>query len=180
MAYSDYGGYAYRNGERIVERSDAFIAPDGSVSGTPGQWPGWTQGLGVSPRHVILGDAAPFVGLYKQQSVSVYMNGAWVPLCNLVASELPSKAQSVYGEHVHINADYFIDRREPLIATINDCRLSVWWTEEDNYYQYARLEREGVTWAGFSGYGVGAGLENANYGYSTPERERVLFELIKG
>ena len=29
MAYSDYGGYAYRNGERVRERSDYTITPDG-------------------------------------------------------------------------------------------------------------------------------------------------------
>jgi hypothetical protein len=36
MAYSDYGGYAYRNGKRVTERSDATITPDGDAYGTPG------------------------------------------------------------------------------------------------------------------------------------------------
>jgi hypothetical protein len=41
MAYSDYGGYAYRNGKRVEDRSDATISPDGDVFGSPGIWPGF-------------------------------------------------------------------------------------------------------------------------------------------
>ena len=35
MAYSDYGGYAYRNGKRVEARSDATISPEGDVFGSP-------------------------------------------------------------------------------------------------------------------------------------------------
>ncbi|VTR95113.1 unnamed protein product [Gemmata massiliana] len=41
MASSDYGGYAYRNGRRVEEWSDAVLSPDG-IQSTPGGWPGWT------------------------------------------------------------------------------------------------------------------------------------------
>lgn len=34
-------------------------------------------------------------------------------------------------------------------------------------------------WHGWSGYGVGAGLEDAGYGYSTDEREERLWELFE-
>ncbi len=36
MAYSDYGGFGYRNGEKVIERSDAVLTPEGMKS-TPGQ-----------------------------------------------------------------------------------------------------------------------------------------------
>lgn len=36
---------------------------------------------------------------------------------------------------------------------------------------------DGVVWTGFSGYGVGAGLEDAGYGYSTEEREDKLLKF---
>ena len=52
MAYSDYGGYAYRNGERVDDRSDATITPDGDTYGTPGSYPGFAllaAGVPASP-----------------------------------------------------------------------------------------------------------------------------------
>jgi hypothetical protein len=33
MAYSDYGGYAYRNGKRVENRSDCTITPEGDTFG---------------------------------------------------------------------------------------------------------------------------------------------------
>ena len=56
--------------------------------------------------------------------------------------------------------------------------LYVNWIHEDNYYQYARLEMQsGDIWHGWAGYGVGAGLENCGYGYSTEEREETLLGI---
>ena len=42
MAYSDYGGYGYKNGERVEDRSDAVISPE--VTSIPGMYPGWGYG----------------------------------------------------------------------------------------------------------------------------------------
>ena len=33
--------YAFKNGARVKERSDAVFSPEG-IKSTPGQWPGWT------------------------------------------------------------------------------------------------------------------------------------------
>ena len=41
MAYSDYGGYVYRNGERVEERSDWTFTPDGGFESS-GSYPGFT------------------------------------------------------------------------------------------------------------------------------------------
>ena len=50
--------------------------------------------------------------------------------------------------------------------------------DEDNYYVYARLTQpDGNVWHGWSGYGVGAGLEDAGYGFSTADRESKLRDL---
>jgi len=59
------------------------------------------------------------------------------------------------------------------------CRMEVFFTDEDNYYQYARLTQpDGMVWLGWSGYGVGTG-DDAYYGdYSAAERDRRLMELF--
>lgn len=72
MAYSDYGGYAYRNGKRVEARSDATISPEGDVFGSPGMWPGFAAyaagGMdGYEKRrdwpsgHAVLGDGPIYV-----------------------------------------------------------------------------------------------------------------------
>jgi hypothetical protein len=73
MAYSDYGGYAYKNRQRVVERSDAVLSPEG-IKRTPGMWPGWTleEGRSGVSFHVLLGDGPIFVGLFKQSSLSIH------------------------------------------------------------------------------------------------------------
>ncbi len=81
MAYSDYGGYAFRNGERVEDRSDFVLTPDGGF-GTPGSYPGFAMiAAGINPKplldnpmsHACLGDGPLFVGLYKQFGVNPYL-----------------------------------------------------------------------------------------------------------
>jgi hypothetical protein len=72
----------------------------------------------------------------------------------------------------------FVNDTQPTVFAIDGHELAVHWREEDNYYVYARLQQpDGVVWHGFSGYGVGAGLEECGYGYSTPARAQVLRRL---
>ena len=48
----------------------------------------------------------------------------------------------------------------------------------DNWFQYVKLTLpDGTVWTGFSGYGVGAGLEDCGYGYSTEKIEGRLKQL---
>ena len=91
MAYSDYGGYAYKNGKRVIERSDAIIAPD--VETVPGMYPGWAliiQGYdkdeAMSLRqnnpngHVVIGDDPVYIGMYKQSSIRLWYKDNELPL----------------------------------------------------------------------------------------------------
>ena len=56
--------------------------------------------------------------------------------------------------------------------------LELRYVYDDNYYTYARLEMpNGDIWNGWSGYGVGAGLEDAGYGYSTERCEQRLYSI---
>lgn len=177
MAYSDYGGYAYRNGERVEERSDAVLTSDGLKS-TPGVWPGWVlpEGRGGNSFHVILGDGPIHVGLYKQSTVSIFNDGEEVSLVGLVKAQHPPEAIKVYAHDKsrteYVDEETFMDDERDLVVSVAGHTLEVFWTQDDNYYVYARLTQpNGVKWMGWSGYGVGAGLEDAGYGYNTSDRE---------
>lgn len=180
MAYSDYGGYAYRNGLRVVERSDAVLSPEG-VKATPGQWPGWTipEGRNGGSYHALLGDGPIFVGLYKQSTVTVFRLGEELDVADLLQD--PEEGSISSYEHDskkvrYINTDHYIAKGEPYMLLVDGWRIEVQPTIEDNHYVYARVTQpDGVVWHGFSGYGVGSGLEDAEYGFSTAEREITLF-----
>lgn len=169
MAYSDYGGYAFRNGERIVGRSDACLTTRG-VQSTPGMWPGFVipEGRNGGSFHALLGDGPIHVGLYKQSSLSICRLGEKV---NIV-DQLP--ADAIYtcdnGEKF-ISADYYKCGDIPCELNVDGWKITARFLEDDNHYLFVRVEQpDGVLWHGWSGYGVGAGLEDCGYGYSTEEQ----------
>lgn len=152
MAYSDYGGYAYRNGEHILTRSDAVISKDG-IQSTPGQWPGWSipKGRDGMSFHVVLGDSDVLLGLYKQTTVIPFING-----------EPADAGEDRWHTSPTDDADFKFS------IEIGGHKVEVARTITDNYYQFVKMtQADGTVWTGFSGYGVGAGLEDCGYGYST-------------
>lgn len=181
MAYSDYGGYAYKNGQRVEERSDAVLSPEG-IKSTPGQWPGWTieEARGGGSYHVLLGDGPIFVGLHKQSSLSVFRLGEKLEVCDFMESQPEgSVLESEWEEkpYRYINTDYFKENDVPCVLNVDGVRIEARWVERDNHYQYIRMEQpDGSVWCGFTGYGVGAGLEDAGYGYSTSDQIKALNE----
>lgn len=193
MAYSDYGGYAYRNGERVESRSDATISPEGDVFGSPGLWPGFAAILAGGQEeyekrknwptgHVVLGDGPIYVILYKQSCVRVYRGLEELDKVSLLKG-MPPKAvyEWEYGGESgrSINEDYFKETETCCVLDVDGWKLEVFFREEDNHYQYARLTQpDGNVWHGWSGYGVGAGLEDSGYGYSTSDREENLWMLF--
>lgn len=188
MAYSDYGGYAYRNGTRVEDRSDCTITPEGDTFGTPGMWPGFASILLNKPEmrdwpsgHAVLGDGPIYVVLYKQTATCIYRAFELLDLvdCLDAGQEACLRGSVQDGKDTrYIDVDYW-DERGPCVFHIDGCCIEVHWEQEDNYYQYARLTQpDGTVWTGFAGYGVGAGLEDAGYGYSTEDREDRLKELF--
>lgn len=86
--------------------------------------------------------------------------------------------RTVGGVSRYLNSDYFCNTETPCIFVIDGWTIEVRFTEEDNYYQYAKVTQpNGVLWHGWSGYGVGAGFEGNDYGYSTLEREETLVAM---
>jgi hypothetical protein len=188
MAYSDYGGYAYRNGKRVIERSDATISPDGDVFGSPGMWPGFAAmaegGKNEYERrknwpsgHVVLGDGPIYVALYKQSCLMIYRGNEQLDEIALLVDPT-SDAVSVYGESRYLNTDYFKSSNECCKFCVDGWTIEVFFRIEDNHYQYVKLTQpDGNFWHGWSGYGVGAGLEDCGYGYSTDDREEAMHSL---
>jgi len=192
MAYSDYGGYAYKNGERVEERSDFTIMPDGSGVGTPGAWGGFAAlAAGASPEeakkfasypqhHAVLGDGPFYVGLHKQTSTLLYLGQERLEALDYLD---PSCADAVKSyEHDgnvrrYIDSDWSIDNGKPIVFNVDGNKIEVLYENTDNYYQYVKLTQpDGTIWTGFAGYGVGAGLEDADYGFSTDDCESALFD----
>lgn len=194
MAYSDYGGYAYRNGVRVEDRSDCTIGPDGDTFGSPGMWPGFAALMAGGKEeyekrkdwpsgHVVLGDGPIYVVLYKQSSLMIYRGPDRLDDIALLKNPLPDWVEKWTDkdgkEHQWVNTDHFKSSEELCTFEVNGVTIEVYFREEDNHYQYVKVtQADGNVWTGFSGYGVGAGLEDADYGYSTKDREDVLQELF--
>lgn len=192
MAYSDYGGYAYRNGKRVVERSDATISPNGDIYGSPGMWPGfaafaaggeaeYNKRLNWPSGHVVLGDGPIYVVLYKQSTIHIFRGNAELDRLELL-KDMPSDAIETWthdGETRRgLNVDHFKDTETPCVFEVDGFRIEVFFRIEDNHYQYAKLTQpDGNMWHGWSGYGVGAGLEDGDHGYSTQDREIAIKKL---
>jgi hypothetical protein len=193
MAYSDYGGYAYRNGVRVEERSDAQITDKGDTFGSPGMWPGFAAyAIGGKEEyekrrewpsgHAILGDGPIYAVLYKQSYLMIHRGPERLEVVDLL-KDAPPEAVSSYeheGETTrYLNTDHFKETEDLAVFEVDGVRIEVYFREEDNHYMYVRLiQPDGVVWTGFSGYGVGAGLEDAGYGFSTEAREEMLQELF--
>lgn len=189
MAYSDYGGYGYRNGVRVEERSDCTITPEGDTFGTPGSWPGVAmmaagmERIEVEKRlewpsgHVVLGDGPIYVVMYKQTTTLLYRGNERLEILDYAVDPIVSEwTDDKGGVHRYIDTDEYVSKEAPLIVEIDGCKLSVFYIEDDNYYQYAELVMpSGDKWHGFSGYGVGAGLEDAGYGFSTEDQVENLW-----
>ena len=109
--------------------------------------------------HVVLGDGPIYIVLYKQYAI-IYSGG---------------ERLKTFSYPLDITDDRTINE----FLNIDHHDISIYLTYEDNYYVYAKLEQpNGNTWYGFSGYGVGAGLEDAGYGYSTEDRIDTLSDLF--
>lgn len=169
MAYSDYGGYAYRNGEHIEERSDVSVLSDGTLEGSPGMYPGFAaiahgataeEAQALTCAHVVLGTGPTYV-LLRKHCASVYSGGEPVNIPEM--TEFPN----------------YEGGNEKVVFEVDGVKITLELREEDNYYIYAKVEEpDGTVWTGFSGYGVGSGLEDCGYGYSTEERISSLNKIF--
>lgn len=144
MSYGAYGGFAFRNGVLVPERSDVFFKSNGELCSTPGRYPPHVcPELFANKRevfHVLLGDAPIFVALNK---------GALVTRPALIEAERWGYIQRP-GE-----AQNRVNIRGALLTTLA-------WEDPDeeggDFGILARLEQNGVIWSGFCGVDLGPNL----------------------
>ncbi len=189
MAYSDYGGKAYRDGVWREDRSDCVILPTEELFSSPGLWPGFaallegkTAGeaadIANSPSgHAVLGDGPIYLVLYKQSSVRVYRGFDELEFFTLLDSA-DQEALLWFEDTSYIDDEQYRNIK-PLIFSVDGCQITIYWTYEDNYYVYAQLiQPDGTCWQGWSGYRVGIGFDEREEDYSSADRDETLRELF--
>lgn len=149
MAYGDYGGYSYVNGILDLEKCDK--AHNGRMF------------------HSLAGDEKDeiLIGLYKQSHSEIFIKGL-----------------------EFIAENHMIKKYCKNIFKFKGIQITIIREETDNYYQYAEVlvfkdedaycnffsaDDIKTAYHGFSGYGVGKGLEDSGYGFDTFEIEERLF-----
>lgn len=194
MAYSDYGGYAYRNGERIEKRSDFVLTPEGGI-GTPGAYPGFAMlaatggdkdaalALTRNPiYHACLGEGPLYLGLYKQTTFRLHVIAKgqllYVDPVPFIDEGSKRYLREYEGEQ-YLDTHDMADDGHMLTLTLDMAKVRIQFEDTDNFYQFAEFEQRGAPiWHGWSGYGVGAGLEDCGYGFNTHNCERRLWDTF--
>ena len=196
MAYSSYGGLAYRNGELVIERSDYVMRADGRVKGSPGVHPGFaalaegatrdevvTMGQDCPMAHAVLGEHPLLLLLYKQTTARVFYQGRRIQsfepteeFWERARVETSEAAPAV--EHHEFRPD--VDDRLP--AEVPRTKFEVVYRQGDQIGVYARVtihdgeeermgrtttwRKAGTIWTGWSAYGAGAGFEEDTEDYA--------------
>lgn len=188
MAYSDYGGKAYRNGVWIEDRSDCVILPSEEMFSSPGMWPGfamltagatWKQvadWTNLPTGHAILGDGPIYLVLYKQSSIRLFRGFEELAIAPLLDPE--TEHLYPFEDELYIDDDKYRNEK-PLVFSVDGCEIAVWWTYEDNFYVYAQVKQpDGTCWQGWSGYRIGVGFDEEEEKYSSSARDETLRKLF--
>jgi len=173
VAYSNWGGYAYKNGIRVVERSDCVITPKEMIS-SPGMWPGFAfvmrgdsveqvqKKLEYPSGHVVVGDGPIYIALYKASYVSIFNNQEEIDLAQLLLDNQYSVRCFKHNDKIEyrVETEDFIKNEEPCNLKFHDYEIMIYWLGGRRYCQYIQLKQPDATvWHGWSGFEVGAGFE---------------------
>lgn len=139
---------------------------------------GYVYRGGVRVRNrLLMGSLSIRVELYRSSWVLIYRNGDRLDQNQFLSEDTPPEAFCDFGGRQELDRDYFRESGECCVFEIDDHRLEVFFTEEDNYYIYAKLiQPDGEIWYAWNGYGVG--FEDDPYGYSSDDREETLRNLF--
>ena len=139
MAYGNWGGNVFRNGERMTNWEDQTPYKETEVAA------GYAQAflrnaVGLNPHHAVLGDKRVRFCGYKSHPV-LFVDGNEVDLAPY------SKGKP---------EDYFA----PGEGEIEGYKFH--WTMDDSpeMVNLTLIEPDGTEWIGFSGYGMGAGFDD--------------------
>jgi hypothetical protein len=176
MSYSDYGGFAYRNGERVLERSDCAVGRDGGMG---------ERARGITG-HAVLGEPPLLLVLRKQTGAYVLLNGREVASFNPGPAFWNRHGKGLAVERSGGTAAAIEGVPEELGKTVFEI---VHHDEDGRCAVYARVTTPGapggdrVVWTGWSAYGAGAGLEEDDSYHrgatNSAYHERKLKELLE-
>lgn len=137
MAYGNWGGNVFRNGERMREWEDA--TPYKETEFLAGYHQAFLRDEGCNPHHAVLGEKDVRLCGYKSYPV-LFVKGEKVDLSPFTTRD-----------------DNYTSDGE---GEIEGYRFS-WETGDDPAMVSLELiEPDGTAWSGFSGYAVGAGYDD--------------------
>lgn len=188
MAYSDYGGYAYKNGELRKDFCDVTLYKERDPDPTK-HYPlffGENRDKVFPGMHVSLGDMEARLGLYKQSSFEFWLDGKELAPFEILSEQSKQEVPDYKATYTkddgtpYLNTDAFMEAEKPAVFEFGEFKAEIFWEVTDNHYQYARLTQpDGSIWTGFSGYGVGSGLEDSEYHpFSTDSNIKRLKEIF--
>jgi hypothetical protein len=192
MGYSEYGGYGYRNGDRIKAASDAVVTPDMANAGTPGHWPGFgpvADDMGMQAfyalkersvdGHVVIGDGPVLVALHKLTTMTVHVleNGAFTEI-DLIAigQDLPDDIVSDHGDgSLHLDRDALELLADPLRFMIDGHLIEYRIARDPQIVQHVRLTQpDGTVWSAFCGSEIGEGHDEADTAPIVEKHRRIF------
>lgn len=186
MAYSDYGGLAYKNKELRTDHCDVILFSEGDPDPKK-HYPyffGENRDGKFPNAHVSLGDQDMRVMLYKQSWFEIWYKGEKLDPFELLTTGSKRAVKDFETDYKddndkpYFNSDAFLEKEKKAIFKFKKYKIELFWEHTDNYYIYGKLTQpDKSVWIGFSGYGIGNGLDDS-YGYSTKEKEDRMFEIF--
>lgn len=142
MAYGNWGGNVFRNGERMTNWEDQTPYKESEVAA------GYAQAFlrsaeGFNPHHAVLGEKRVRLCGYKSYA-RLFVDGQEVDLAPYEKRTEDMKAWD----------------RAPGYGEIDGYKFQ-WTTRSDpERVDLSLVEPDGTLWSGFSGFGMGAGYED--------------------
>jgi hypothetical protein len=143
LAYGNWGGRAYRNGEHQPAHEDSTPHREGDVQA--GYWQAFGRREGLDPHHVSLGAMRLRLCAYKSFPV-LYVDGEKVSLDPYTTERMDDLGfkTSGYGE-------------------IDGYRFAWVQNTDPDRVNLMLIEPDGKIWTGFSGYCMGAGYDDDDF-----------------
>jgi len=176
MSSNDYGGYAYRNGVKILDRSDVTLGavklqnPDlwGNVEIPQNSQEPYHHGV-TYRFHLLLGDGPVYLSFVKHYP-GLYNLNQFVNLPSRV--DRPWRP-GLWGGTTYIDIAHGFENTKRFIHKFEGYKITIHFLYDPYPYAYAQLEQpDGTIWAGFAGQQVGAGFEGA-VGYGGEESDKL-------
>jgi len=173
MAYSGYGGRAYRNGVFVATASDVLLTPDMDGHRTQGGLPSAALATAVDDDpttavygHVVIGDGPVFVTMLKNMlNVHLLADGAFHDIdLRLIGKDLADGVMLDLNDGTcMIEAKALADSDRTLRFEIDGHVVEYRVIAHPRLVHHARITHpDGTAWTGFCGMEIGIGHDDEN------------------